>query len=143
MVNKCAYPDCKSRCGNEKVATFLFPKDTVRRNLWISHVIILKIMEELVFRCHPIWYCPFRENTDYRHIFEKKSRLFESLSLLRCGPDNNRTKEKKKNNENQRIKKFDFCFFGVSGFLDLWISGLPDFWICGCMDVGNPGFCFI
>ena len=38
MVNKCAYPDCKSRCGNEKVATFLFPKDTVRRNLWISHV---------------------------------------------------------------------------------------------------------
>ena len=76
-------------------------------------------MEELVFRGHPIWYCPFRENTDYRHIFEKKSRLFQSLSLLRCGPDNKRTKEQKKNNlilKKEHILKNDKKFLSLNFF---------------------------
>lgn len=38
MVKKCADPDCKSRYASEKVVTFLFPRDTVRRSLWISNV---------------------------------------------------------------------------------------------------------
>ena len=60
---------------------------------------------------HPIIYCPFRENADYRQFCEKKSILFQSLSLLSRGPDNKRTKEKQFNlKERKNCEKQTFFF---------------------------------
>ena len=80
------------------------------------HLVLLGHCSVGTFECWDIW----------KKKVEKK---IQKQKLLRCGPDNKRTKEKRKTIKIKETRKFEKHFFFFKYFLCLTFSTLPSYFL--------------